>query len=63
MFEKMKRYLAAIAAVLGIAAGYGLGSADAIGKATAVVKAATAAVEVLDQAASEAPAADAEVPQ
>lgn len=50
MFEKIKRYLAAIAAVLGIAAGYGLGSADVLEKATTAVKAATAAVEVIEQA-------------
>lgn len=50
---KVKKYLAALAAIAGIAAGYGLGSADVVGKVTLAIKAAQAAAEVV---APEAPA-------
>jgi hypothetical protein len=46
--SKVKKYLAALAAFLGIAGAYGLGSADVLGKLAVAVGAAQAAADVVD---------------
>lgn len=56
--SKVKKYLAALAAFLGIAGAYGLGSAQVLEKASKAVAASQAAVEVLDPSVPEAPPAE-----
>lgn len=57
--SKVKKYLAALAAVVGVAAAYGLGSADVLAKVAQAISAGQAAVEVLEPSASPAPEAPA----
>jgi hypothetical protein len=58
--EKVKKYLAAIAAVLGIVSGYGLAEAGVVEKLQKAVSASQAAVDVLAPAAPAPEAAPAE---
>lgn len=58
MSSTVKKWLAALAAMVGIAGSYGLGSADTLSKVSDALTKGSAVVEVLDpSAAPEAPAA------